>query len=169
MKGEHLSRDHVTRRGELVSGQQPFAGIITCSDSRISPEYIFDAWLGELFVVRNAGNVVDVNALASMEYAVQHLGVEFIVVLGHEMCGAVNAACSSEYHEGNLARLMEDLGESVRRGGGDPARVVVENVRLSMERLRFGSGHLRSRMEGGNLTVKGALYSLDTGVVRWLD
>ncbi len=125
--------------------------------------------LGELFVVRNAGNVVDGNVLASMEYSAQHLGVGLIVVLGHEGCGAVNAACSTKQYGGSLGRLMVEMSESVRRGEGDPARVVVENVRLSMKRLRLGSEPLRSMVDAGKLTVRGAVYSLDTGVVRWID
>jgi len=169
VRGQSLSRDHVLVRSELVSGQRPFAGIVTCSDSRVSPEYLFDVGLGELFVVRNAGNVVDRNVLASMEYAAQHLGVGLIVVLGHEGCGAVNAACSSEEHKGNLSRLLGDMREAVMLGVGDPARVVVENVRLSMDRLRLGSELLLSEIEGGRLIVRGAVYSLDTGVVHWLD
>ena len=169
IEGKHLTRDHVIRRRELTSMQQPYVGIITCSDSRVAPEHLFDAGLGELFVIRNAGNVVDVNALASLEYAVQHLGVKFIVVLGHEMCGAINAACTFDNHLGNLGKLMEDLGESVRRGGFDPSRAVVENVLLSIEKIQTGSEHLKDLIDGGGLTVKGALYSLDTGVVRWLE
>lgn len=169
VKGESLPRDHVARRTELVSRQRPYAGIITCSDSRISPEYLFDVGLGELFVVRNAGNFVDRNVLASMEYATRHLGVSLIVVLGHEGCGAVNAACSSEEYKGNLARLLGGMRESVRLGGGDPGSVVVENVRLSMDRLRLGSEHLLSEIEGGRLMVRGAVYSLDSGVVRWIE
>ena len=169
VRGQSLSRDHVSVRSELVSGQRPFAGIVTCSDSRVSPEYLFDVGLGELFVVRNAGNVVDRNVLASMEYAAQHLGVGLIVVLGHEGCGAVNAACSLEEHKGNLSRLLGDMREAVMLGVGDPARVVVENVRLSMDRLRLGSELLLSEIEGGRLIVRGAVYSLDTGVVHWLD
>ena len=169
VRGQSLSRDHVSARSDLVSGQRPFAGIVTCSDSRVSPEYLFDVGLGELFVVRNAGNIVDRNTLASMEYATLHLGVSLIVVLGHEGCGAVNAACSSEEYQGNLSLLLGDLHEAVSRGGCDPARVVVENVRLSIERLRLGSEHLLSEIERGRLMIRGAIYSLDTGIVRWIN
>ncbi len=168
IEGKQLTRYHITRRQELASHQQPYVGIVTCSDSRVSPEHLFDAGLGELFFIRNAGNVVDVNALASLEYAVEHLGVGFVVVLGHEMCGAVYAACSGDDHVGNLGLLMADLGEAVRRGGCVPGRVVVENVLFSLERLRVGSERLRGLVDGGSLTVTGALYSLESGVVRWL-
>ena len=169
VSGESLFRDHVSRRSELVSGQRPFAGIITCSDSRIAPEYLFDAGLGELFVVRNAGNIVDVNVLASIEYAVMKLGVELVVVLGHDGCGAVEAACSHEEHDGNLAVLMDELGESVKRGWGVPERVVIENVKLSMDRLRLDSEHLRFKVDEGGLIIVGAIYSLDTGIIRWVN
>lgn len=169
VRGQNISRDHISMRSELISRQRPFAGIVTCSDSRVSPEYLFDVGLGELFVVRNAGNVVDRNVLASMEYATQHLGVALIVVLGHEGCGAINAACSAEEYNGNLSRLLGDMHEAVSLGGGDPSRVVVENVRLSKERLCLGSESILNLIEGGRLMVRGAVYSLDTGVVRWID
>ena len=169
VRGESLPRNHIARRAELVSHQRPYAGLVTCSDSRISPEHVFDAGLGELFIVRNAGNIVDRNALASMEYAIQHLGVSLIVVMGHEGCGAINAACSSEEYGGNLAELLSELGESVKRGGGDPCRVVVENVRSSMERLRTGSELLKSAIGEGRVIVRGAVYSLESGFVRWIE
>ena len=168
VSGESMQRDHVSRRLELVSVQHPYAAVLTCADSRVSPEILFDAGLGDLFVVRNAGNVVDVNVLASLEYAVHHLGVDLVAVLGHYGCGAVNAACSPAAQVGNLASLVEELGESVRRGGGDPAGAVVENVMLARERIRVGSELLRGEMDGGRLTVKGGVYSLDEGRVVWL-
>src|SRR3954451_10886779 len=84
------------RRRELVSGQHPFAVILGCSDSRVAPELLFDEGLGDLFVIRVAGNIVDDDILASIEYAVEHLGTKLVVVLGHEKCGAVSAAVSGE-------------------------------------------------------------------------
>ena len=167
INGETLKRDHVSRRAQLVSGQHPYAAVITCSDSRIAPEYLFDAGLGELFIVRNAGNVIDVNVLASIEYAVLELGVELVVVLGHEGCGAVNAACSTEEHDGNIAALMKELEESVKRGNGNPEKAIIENMQLSMDKLQLDSEHLRNRMQEGKLTIKGGVYSLDTGIVQW--
>ena len=96
MEGRSRTANHVAARQRLVAGQQPKVAVLACSDSRVAPEILFDQQLGELFVVRDAGNSADPVAIGSLEYAVEHLGTTMIVVLGHQSCGAVTAACSGE-------------------------------------------------------------------------
>ncbi len=157
-------------RRELVAGQKPFATILSCSDSRVVPEIIFDQGLGAMFVVRVAGNVVDPALRASLEYAVQHLDVPLILVLGHTGCGAVHAAIAASTLAGET--LDEDLGlllaaiepavTFARREVGDSdsellwATAVRANVRLTVSQLQARSG----------LEVVGALYDLASGAVE---
>src|SRR5436305_9248189 len=120
------------RRRELVSGQHPFAVILGCADSRVAPELLFDEGLGDLFVIRVAGNIADDAVLGSIEYAVEHLGSKLIVVLGHESCGAVSAAVASESASGHLSSLVTAIRPSVLATASSPGdrihNCVVENV-----------------------------------------
>ena len=110
----------LARRMELQSSQHPFAVILSCSDSRVPPELIFDQGLGDLFVIRVAGNIVDDDGLGSIEYAVEHLGTKLIVVLGHEKCGAVSAAVASETAPGHLTALFAAIRPSVLATASSP-------------------------------------------------
>src|SRR5205823_2197445 len=103
----------VARRTELTKDQKPFAIIVSCSDSRVPPELIFDVGLGDVFVVRTAGEVVDPVAMGSVEYAVEHLGTNLIVVLGHQKCGAVAAAVSHAKESGNIPDVLKAIGPAV--------------------------------------------------------
>src|SRR6266516_3202205 len=137
------------RRAELTKSQHPFAIIVSCSDSRVPPEIVFDQGLGDLFVLRVAGNVIDDHSLGSIEYAVDHLAVRLIVVLGHERCGAVKAAKETIAAKG-------DLQATVR-----------ENVKNVVQALRSSAPVLKTKVYSGELKVVGAYYSLDTGSVAF--
>lgn len=161
----------VERRGELAQGQKPFAVVLACADSRVAPEIIFDQGLGDLFVVRVAGNVVDNATLGSLEYAVEHLGVSLLVVLGHEKCGAVSAAVSGGKAEGHLFSIVQALEPAVKESRaqpGDPIEnAVAANVRHVSQQLQDAEPVLRESCKAGRLRVIGARYDLDTGTVTY--
>src|SRR5256886_3983076 len=128
------------KRAETAQAQHPFAIVLGCADSRTSPEIIFDQNIGDLFVVRTAGNLVDDHALGSIEYAVAHLGVRLIVVLGHTRCGAVLAALASETAPGHVQSLVRDIQPAVKATKGKNGDVtnltITENARLMAARIR---------------------------------
>jgi carbonic anhydrase len=165
--------ESVHRRTELVGGQHPFAVILGCADSRVPPELLFDEGLGDLFVIRVAGNVVDDAVLGSIEYAIVHLGTKLIVVLGHEKCGAVSAAVSSENAEGHLGALVSAIRPSVLATANAPGdkvhNCVVENARRVARQIRGSEPVLKAAVEHQGLKVVAADYALDTGKVRLLD
>ena len=161
------------RRKELSAGQNPFAVIVSCSDSRVIPEEIFDQGLGDLFVIRVAGNVVSALELGSIEYAAEHLKVPLILVLGHEQCGAVTAAVEGADLPGNLKAIAEKIKPAVAEL--DPFLSKEEainqcaelNVRKTLEEISQSSVIQHSL--GENLKLYGGIYELSTGKVRWLD
>jgi carbonic anhydrase len=165
-------------RAGLAGSQHPFATILGCSDSRVPLEPLFDQGFGDLFVIRVAGNVVAVDELGSIEYAANHLGVRFVVVLGHEQCGAVTAALGSEadrkHETSDIQTLLERIEPALEGipAGLAPAekihRGVEANVRQSVRMLRE-SPALKAEVERGELAIVGAVYELDTGKVRWLE
>lgn len=168
------------RRLTLARGQQPFATLVGCSDSRVGPEQLFGAGLGELFIVRTAGNNVDTAGMGSIEYSVMALGVPLIVVLGHEQCGAVAAASEivtqDKRFPGSIGRMIEPIVPAViaaqrAAGPGDLIdRAVEENVRRMVERLQtYSEPMLLEPQRRGSLKVVGAVYTLATGAVRWLE
>ena len=167
------------RRLEIAKGQQPFAVLISCSDSRVGPEQLFGRGLGELFIVRNAGNTVaSTQALGSVEYAVAELGVPLVVVMGHERCGAVAAAASvvekNSVYPGSIGRMVEPIVPavlSVRGKAGDMVdNAVRENVRRVVRDLRTSvEPMLLDPQKAGRLKVVGAYYDLDTGAVDFFD
>jgi len=156
------------RRAETAHGQHPFAIVIACADSRTAPELVFDQNLGDLFVIRTAGNLIDDHALGSVEYAVGHLGTRLIVVLGHERCGAVTAALAGGTAPGHVQSLVRDLQPAVEatkgRAGDRLDATIVENARLV-------AGAIRKQAELGDLGsqvhIVAAVYNLDTGEVAW--
>jgi carbonic anhydrase len=158
---------------ELVAkGQKPFALILGCADSRVPPEILFDQGLGDLFVVRVAGNVVDDPGLGSIEYAVEHLNVKLIVVLGHERCGAVDAATKGGDpggHIGSLVHAIAPAVESARiRKGNLLEEAVKANVLRIVSELKNSAPILAPEAQAGLLTVVGAVYDLDTGTADFL-
>lgn len=160
-----------TEREFLVSGQHPKAVVIGCADSRVPPEMIFDQSLGDLFVIRTAGNVVDAIALGSVEYAVEHLGVRLVIVLGHDRCGAVQAACGAgEIASPNLkaiiAELKPSVAECVRLSGTPLVREVVERNALRVaDNLVYRSAVLTHAVAVGELQIVPARYDLFSGEV----
>ena len=167
------SDESAARRQELVSGQHPFAVILGCSDSRVAPELLFDEGLGDLFVIRVAGNIVDDAVLGSVEYAIEHLGTKLIVVLGHEKCGAVTAAVASTNASGHLSTLVSAIRPAVEATASSPGdrihNCIVENVRRVASQIRESEPVLKEATQRDGVKVIAADYELDTGKVRLLD
>ncbi len=165
------------RRAEVVSGQRPFALVFGCSDSRVPAEIIFDQGLGDLFVVRTAGHVVDTAVLGSVEYGVDVLGVPLVVVLGHDRCGAVGATLaahtSGELPTGYVRDLVERVTPSVlaarQAGLTGLAEVIDEHARRTARLLVERSPAIRHRLTNGTCAVASARYHLETGTVRLVD
>ena len=176
--GHHVARRYqhphetLERRRQLVSGQHPHAEILSCSDSRVPPEIVFDQGLGDLFIVRVAGNVATDTEKGSLEYGAEHLHVPLIVVLGHENCGAVTAAVQGGSAEGHIAVLVDLIKpavEKTRGMSGDPvANVVRMNVEMVVKQLRSSTPILSELVAHGKLRIVGAVYSIETGAVTWL-
>ena len=166
---------HSTRREELVGGQSPFAVILSCSDSRVPPELIFDEGLGGLFVVRIAGNTVTRAGLESIEYAVTSLGTNLIMVLGHDECGAVKGAigeCSSKPDTG-LPEIFANICPAVnlaRKKSADnlESRAIDLNV-IEQVKILTQSPLFKKRVADGSLKILGARYNLQSGKVEILD
>ena len=160
----------MARRQEMAKGQNPRAAVLACADSRVSPEIVFDQGLGDLFVVRVAGNVVNDPILGSLEYAVEHLGTRLIVVLGHQRCGAVAAACAGGEAPGHIGSLVQALAPAVDKiSASEEGRVdwvAKENVRMMAKSLRSCGPILEKWVRQGKLEVAGAFYNLDTGAVE---
>ena len=160
----------IARRQEMAKGQNPRAAVLACADSRVSPEIVFDQGLGDLFVVRVAGNVVNDPILGSLEYAVEHLGTRLIVVLGHQRCGAVAAACAGGEAPGHIGSLVQALAPAVDKiSASEEGRVdwvAKENVRMMAKSLRSCGPILEEFVRQGKLEVAGAFYDLDTGAVE---
>ncbi len=164
---EHQQAD---RRAEVAKGQKPLAVIVCCSDSRVGPEIVFDQGLGDIFVVRTAGNVVDDVGLGSIEYAVEHFGTPLLVVLGHNRCGAVSAAISGGELHGHVRAVVEAIRPAVEAVKGQPGDPVENAVRANVLRDRQAIGKctpiLPARIKAGKLKIIGACYNLDTGRVE---
>jgi carbonic anhydrase len=172
-----------SRRRELAAGQEPFAIILGCSDSRVPAEIVFDQGLGDLFVIRVAGNIVAPSQIGSVEYAAERFGTRLVVVLGHSQCGAVQATLEelmrpTEKQSRNLASIVNRIRPSVEALLTTAARhdsdalvdaAVRSNVRASAKHLRHGSEILEQLIQIDGLLVVGAEYSLDTGVVDFFD
>ncbi len=159
------------RRAEVAKGQHPFAAVLACSDSRSGPEVLYDRGLGDLFVVRVAGNVLDRVVIESLDYAVTHLGARLVVVMGHTRCGAVIAAVEGHEEPGDVGPMLRELRpavEAARAMPGDTvANAVRENVILSVKRLK-SSRELADKVKSGEVKVVGAVYDLDSGKVEML-
>jgi carbonic anhydrase len=156
-------------RRATAQKQSPIAIVVSCSDSRVPCEEIFDLGVGEIFVVRSAGQVLDRSALGSIEYAAEHLGVKLLVVLGHERCGAVTAASKGGEAEGNIAYLVEKIKPAVdaakTQQGDLVANAINENAKLIANEIATNEPILKELVEKGELKVVSALYDLDEGTV----
>lgn len=172
-----------TRRDELVSGQEPFATILGCSDSRVPAEIVFDQGLGDLFVIRVAGNIVAPSQVGSVEFAAARFSTRLVVVLGHSQCGAVLATLediqqTTENRSRNLRSIVDRVRPSVEALlttgiRHDPDALVREavraNIRASADHLRHGSEILEQMIRSEGLLIVGAEYSLETGAVDFFD
>jgi carbonic anhydrase len=160
------------RLQETAVAQYPFASILGCADSRVPAEIVFDQGLGDLFVVRLAGNVVSPTAIGSLEFATAVLGSQLIIVLGHERCGAVQAAIKGELLPGRVGTFVEDIKPAVTRVKNKPGdavhNAVLANVRYQVELLQGTSSMLIPLIQEGKLKIVGGLYDLDTGEVTIL-
>ncbi|HOV73601.1 MAG TPA: carbonic anhydrase [Candidatus Hydrogenedentes bacterium] len=174
----HLHADKDRRRETAEGGQRPLATVLSCSDSRVPVELLFDQGIGDLFVIRVPGNVCNDDEIGSIEYGVGHLHTPLCLVLGHTKCGAVTAVVEQNHLQGALARLVASIGESadvVRREtpqhqGKDLVEAVARaNVRGTMARLIAGSSIVREAVDRGNVKIVGAMYDIETGVVSWMD
>ncbi|MCP4000888.1 MAG: carbonic anhydrase [Gammaproteobacteria bacterium] len=176
VKGDSTLHNFNAEREALVGGQNPYACILSCSDSRITPEYAFDSARGDLFVVRVAGNFVSMNGLASLEYAVKYLGTRLLMVLGHQGCGAISGAISAIREgtvlPGRLPELIESIAPSVGLAINQPGdlleNAVRENVRLNVAALRAASPILSEMVATEELRVVGGVYNLESGQVDLL-
>lgn len=169
------------RRETFVDGQSPNAIILSCSDSRVPAEIVFDCGLGDLFVVRVAGNVCAPSLVGSVEYAASMFGTELVVVMGHTRCGAIEATIQSLLEQGdhpseNIRDIVERISPAVLPlldKGLDPKQLAAEatraNVRNTADHLRHGSKLLENRIADGRLVVVGAEYSIETGLVDFFD
>lgn len=176
--GKHFRSDGVSASDltKLSSGQKPHTIVLSCSDSRVPPEVVFDQKLGEIFVVRTAGQALDSSAIASIEYAVSHLGSNLIVVMGHESCGAVKAALSTlsggDAGSPSLNKLVGDIHPRLQKFSRIPASsgVVTEswaNVEGVAQDLAGRSEIIQKALESGELHIEKALYHLGSGQVDW--
>ena len=179
----HENLTNEARRSELASGQEPFAIILGCSDSRVPAEIVFDQGLGDLFVIRVAGNIVAPSQIGSVEFAAERAGARLVVVLGHSQCGAILATLDelqrpTEKHSRNLRSIVDRISPSVeallstdlKHDRDELVRQAVRaNVRASANQLRHGSEIVEELIQNDGLCVVGAEYSLETGVVEFFD
>jgi carbonic anhydrase len=168
------SEQAAKRRAELAKSQHPFAIILSCSDSRVPPEIIFDEGLGDLFIVRVAGNVLNDEGLGSIEYGVEVLGARLIVVLGHQSCGAVDASMKTIAAKGKAPGHIQSLVTALKpvvvsTPKADLETMTKANVKHVGDALRSSTPILRARVDSGELQVIGGYYTLDTGAVTFLD
>lgn len=156
------------RRAETAQGQHPFAIVVGCADSRVAPEIIFDQNIGDLFVIRTAGALVDDYALGSIEYAVEHLGTRLVVVLGHERCGAVTAALAGGTAPGHINSLVRDIQPAVATSKGREGDALTNAIQENDIEI---AAKIRKQAQLGELSsqvrVIEGYYNLDTGEVEW--
>ncbi|MBN1290673.1 MAG: carbonic anhydrase [Candidatus Latescibacteria bacterium] len=175
-KATHPNSDKDRRKG-VLRGQRPFAAILTCSDSRVPPEIIFDCGIGDLFVIRVAGNIIDTSVMGSIIYAVTHLFCPLVVVLGHEYCGAVTASLGSEENIRREPQSIRDIIETIRKniprtlaGTIDKNEAVIsaahENADAVVSQLQ-SDPVIASYIDGGKTLVVKAYYEMSTGKVIW--
>lgn len=173
VEGVTKRHDFASEREALVGGQNPFAAVLGCADSRIAPEYAFDTSRGDLFTVRIAGNFVTDDGLASLEYAVSELSTPLILVLGHESCGAVAAGVKALKDNARFPSQIQNLADaikpSVRKVLKAPGNLldnaIAQNVKDAVKRLKVESPILSAALEEGKLNIVGGIYRLGSGEV----
>ena len=158
------------RLQELTSGQSPFAIILSCSDSRVVPELAFDTGLGELFIIRVAGNVANTSSIASIEYAVAHLGTPLIIVLAHQSCGAVTAAVAGGDNGENLNHLLKHISPAIAASDDKSVdAVAVKNAKLTAQDLINKSTIISTAVKENKVEIRSAFYQLADGKVVFFD
>lgn len=170
--GKSTMDNSAKRRAELAKGQKPFAIVLACADSRVTPELIFDEGLGKIFVIRVAGNVTDPEMLGSIEYGIEHLKAPLIVVLGHEKCGAVDAALSGAKLNGNLEKLIARVHVAKDLGKNKEANLtasIAANAKYQTAQLTKQSTVIKDFAVNKRIRIVTGVYSLSTGKVEWLD
>lgn len=165
--------DWTAQRTALVENQKPFAIIVSCSDSRVPPEIVFDQSLGDLFVVRVAGNIVDDFAIGSIEYGVNILGANLILVLGHSNCGAVDAALKGLKFDNHIQEVLNAIEPAIVATKGQSGNLleksVKANVKIVEEKLKTSKPLLAKLFDKGTLRITGGYYDLESGKVEFLD
>ncbi len=166
-------RQDINRIKEVAEGQKPFAIIVGCSDSRVPNEIIFDQGLGDLFIVRTAGQVSAAASYGSIEFAEEVLGAKLIVVLGHTKCGAVAAAVNVPEVPGHIVTLINAIKPAAAKakamgGANIVENAIKENVRMEVQQLRDLEPVLAKRVREGSIKIVGGVYNLETGTVEWL-
>ena len=164
--GEYWQDNCHVGAADLVQGQAPWAGIITCADSRIPPSWIFDTNPGQLFVVRSAGNTAFDEGVASMEYAVANLGTPLILVLGHSSCGAVSAALGQQPLTPLLTKLVQPIRSALPQGTDNLEQAIERNTKAAAAELTVKSALLADAVAGGSLTIRSAIFDIATSLVR---
>ncbi|MDK9700696.1 MAG: carbonic anhydrase [bacterium] len=173
----HPNQDAVRRKVTNSGGQHPFTTVISCSDSRVVPEILFDQGIGDVFVVRVAGNVCDSDEIGSIEYGVEHLKTPLLVVLGHSNCGAVTAVVTGGQVHGSIPGLVDNIVPAAKRAsernpklhGKELVPIAIrENVWVSIEDLLRRSPMTCELVQEGSLQIVGAMYDIETGEVEWM-
>jgi carbonic anhydrase len=162
-----IEHDLAVLKAHTVDKQEPFAAILTCADSRVPVELVFDQTIGHLFVTRVAGNVATPEIIASLEYGVAVLGVEVLLVLGHSNCGAVKAAMTADAVPGQISTLYQHLRPAVEQSDGNFVKAIDANAKIQARLLRTASPVIRDALKTGKLRVEAGVYDLATGNVSW--
>jgi carbonic anhydrase len=169
----HPDQSIADLRAELVTSQHPFAVIVTCSDSRVPPEIVFDQGLGDIFVIRTAGEVMDNVTLGSIEYAVDHLNVPLVLVLGHDGCGAVEAAVSGSEANGHIVDLVEAIKPAVETAKGMKGDLLNNSIDVNTQnivaKLKSSGPILSLAVKQDKLKILDARYRLDSGMVNIME
>lgn len=169
VKGERKATDHSAERSALATGQYPYAIVLACSDSRVAPEILFDESLGQLFVIRVAGNVTNPVVLGSIEYAAEHLGAKLLVVLGHESCGAVVAALDGGHLPPNIEAITRKIEPAAKLAKKENSSAIDMNVYEQMKNVLTESEILREMVQKKSLAIAGGVYKLNSGEVSWFE
>jgi len=160
-----IERDLTVLKEKTVDKQEPFAAVLSCADSRVPVELVFDQTIGHIFVTRVAGNLVTPEIIGSLEYGVAVLGVKALVVLGHSGCGAVKAAMKADTVPGQISSLYPHLRQAVEQSGGSFDQAIELNAKVQAERLRTSSTVIRDAVKAGSLKVAAGVYDLASGKV----
>jgi carbonic anhydrase len=160
-----ITQDLIIMKERAVNKQEPFAAVLTCADSRIPVELVFDQTIGHIFVTRVAGNVVTPEIVASLEFGVAVLGIKTLLVIGHSNCGAVKAAMTTDTVPGQISVLYQRIYPAIEKSGGNLDKAIQANARIQAELLRASSTVIRETTKAGKLRVESAVYDLATGKV----